>query len=87
MCHLHFCDLHLNRYTLHAACPYRCRLSPEQLLVPELTAEPLDPEAGPLQLDPAAWNYRWDHSQAGGDVCLYKLCLAGPAGPVKLLLR
>lgn len=55
--------------------------------MPELTAEPLDPEAGPLQLDPAAWNYRWDHSQAGGDVCLYKLCLAGPAGPVKLLLR
>lgn len=49
-------------------------------------AEAEDPEAQ-LQLDPNAWQHKWDNTQAGGDVCLYKLWLAGPPGPVKLVVR
>jgi hypothetical protein len=49
-------------------------------------AEADDPEAQ-LQLDPNAWQHKWDNTQAGGDVCLYKLWLAGPPGPVKLIVR
>lgn len=53
---------------------------------PTVQAEADDPEAQ-LQLDPDAWQHKWDNTQAGGDVCLYKLWLAGPPGPVKLVVR
>lgn len=54
------------------------------LPVIEVTAE--DPDAE-LQLDPSAWKKKWDQTQAGGDVCLYKLWVAGPPGPVRLRVR
>jgi hypothetical protein len=53
---------------------------------PIVQAEADDPEAQ-LQLDPNAWQHKWDNTQAGGDVCLYKMWLAGPPGPVKLIVR
>ncbi|KAF8056436.1 SMCHD1 [Scenedesmus sp. PABB004] len=69
------------------ACHNRCCFaSAEARPRPVVLAEAVDPEAA-LALEPDAWQHKWDNTQAGGDVCLFKLWLKGPPGPVKLFVR
>jgi hypothetical protein len=53
--------------------------------VPVVRVEPVDPEAQ-LTLEPDSWVQRWDNTQAGGEVCQFKLWLAGPPGPVRIII-
>lgn len=62
-----------------------CFSSASERPTPVVLAEPEDAE-GVLQLEPDTWQHKWDNTQAGGDVCLFKLWLAGPPGPVKLVV-
>lgn len=48
--------------------------------------EPEDPEVQ-LTLEPDSWVHKWANTQAGGEVCQYKLWMAGPPGPVRLIVR
>jgi len=64
----------------------RCFFSTaEERPTPLVQAEPEDKDVQ-LQLEPDAWQYKWDKTQHGGDVCMYKMWLAGPPGPVKLIV-
>jgi hypothetical protein len=49
-------------------------------------AEPEDPEVQ-LTLEPNSWVQKWDNTQLGGEVCQFKMWVAGPPGPVKLIVR
>eukprot|EP00775_Hariotina_reticulata_P002831 gene2831-3124_t len=62
-----------------------CHNRYEDRPTPVVQAEPEDKDAQ-LQLEPDAWQYKWDKTQQGGDVCMYKMWLAGPPGPVKLIV-
>ena len=48
--------------------------------------EPEDPEVQ-LILEPETWVHKWDNTQAGGEVCQFKLWVAGPPGPVRVIVR
>jgi len=65
----------------------RCHLEPGKRVLPEVHPVHCDPEAGALLLDPSSWNCKWGETQQGGDVCQYKMSMAGPVGPVKLCIR
>ena len=66
---------------------FRCHLEPGKRVLPEVHPVHCDPEAGALVLDPSSWNCKWGETQQGGDVCQYKMSMAGPVGPVKLCIR
>jgi hypothetical protein len=78
---------HTGANAFAAVSAVRCHLSPERRLIPQVHPTHQDPEAGPLVLDPSSWNCKWDETQQGGDVCQYKMWMAGPVGPVKLCIR
>lgn len=58
----------------------------EERPTPLVMCEPDDPDVQ-LLLEPESWVHKWDNTQAGGEVCQFKMWLAGPSGPVKIIVR
>lgn len=81
---------HPGAWTRHARgrwCCCRCCFAvAEERPRPVVLAEPEDPEVQ-LTLDPNSWVHKWDNTQLGGEVCQFKMWVAGPPGPVKLIVR
>jgi hypothetical protein len=54
--------------------------------MPVVTCVADDPETQ-LILEPESWVHKWDRTQAGGEVCQFKMWVAGPPGPVRVVVR
>jgi hypothetical protein len=54
--------------------------------MPVVTCVADDPETQ-LILEPESWVHKWDNTQAGGEVCQFKMWVAGPPGPVRVVVR
>lgn len=72
---------------LVAACMRRVTYGvAEERPTPVVECEAEDPEVQ-LILEPETWVHKWDNTQAGGEVCQFKLWVAGPPGPVRVIVR